>query len=104
MHEKQRVREYDRQRDQDPGRQFLHSAAWRKERELYLAEHPLCERCLEKGRIVPSWGVHHRDRNQLNRAEENKEALCFMCHEEEHKDERWGRDECSKDRRATDAG
>lgn len=89
-YEKKANREYDKQRDQTPERQFLHSTAWRRERDDYLNENPLCERCFNADKIEPAVLVHHKDRNELNRAKENKESLCFTCHEEEHKKERWG--------------
>lgn len=88
---KKATREYDKKRDQTLERKFLHSRSWRKERNMYLDKHPLCERCLPIGRTVPAVLVHHKDRNELNRAEENKEALCNSCHEAEHKGERWGK-------------
>jgi len=90
-YEKAATRRYDQQRDQTPERKFLHSATWRKERDAYLDENPLCERCLKQSKVVPAYLVHHKDGNELNRAKENKESLCFTCHEEEHKNERWGR-------------
>lgn len=69
----------------------MHSMEWRKERDAYLNENPLCERCLMHGAVVSAVLVHHKDRNELNRAKENKEALCNACHEDEHKKERWRR-------------
>jgi 5-methylcytosine-specific restriction protein A len=84
-------REYDKNRDMEPNRQFLHSMTWRKEREIYLNENPLCERCLAQGIVEPATLVHHKDRNQLNQSDENKEALCNACHEKEHENERWGK-------------
>ena len=87
--EKQATRRYDKARDESPGRQFLHSMQWRKEREIYLNENPLCERCLKQDLTIPAYLVHHRDHNELNRAKENKESLCNSCHEAEHK--RWGK-------------
>lgn len=84
-------KEYDKQRDQTPERQFLHSRAWRKVRDMYLNMHPLCEECLSKGKTIQAYLVHHIDRNELNNSEDNLEALCDACHEEEHRDERWGK-------------
>ena len=50
-------------------KRFYSGKKWRKLRDMYLAEHPLCERCLQAGRAeVP----------------ENLEALCFNCHSKEH--------------------
>ena len=89
VHEKQTTREYDRQRDQDEGRQFLHSTVWRKIRDAKLARDPLCERCMQGGRVEAAVLVHHKDRNELHNDPENHESLCNTCHEVEHKEDRW---------------
>ena len=89
--EKKQQLDYDRNRNESNERKFLHSVAWRNEREQYLSEHPLCERCEKRGIIKASYLVHHKDRNELNRSKENKEALCNSCHEEEHKYDRWNK-------------
>lgn len=89
VYEKQASREYDRQRDESPERQFLHSTTWRRISAAKLAWDPLCERCLTAGRDVPAVLVHHKDRNELNNNPENHESLCNPCHETEHVGERW---------------
>lgn len=81
--------ERDQKRDEAPDRKFLHSSLWRKERSLYLGANPLCERCLQKNIERPAVLVHHRDGNELNRVQENKEALCNNCHEAIHGPSRW---------------
>ena len=35
------------------------NTAWRKLRETYLKEHPLCEDCLAEGKVTPATDVHH---------------------------------------------
>ena len=35
------------------------NTAWRKLRETYLIEHPLCEDCLAEGKVTPATDVHH---------------------------------------------
>ena len=79
----------DQDRDKDDERKFLHSMAWRRERESYLNRHPLCERCLVEGRDTPATLVHHIDGNELNRDDNNKEALCNPHHEKIHGLSRW---------------
>lgn len=79
----------DQARDESEERKFIHSASWKKERAAYLDDHPLCERCLPEGKEVPAVLVHHKDGNELNRATENKEALCNNCHEKIHGPSRW---------------
>ena len=83
--------QYDEQRDKTAQRLFIHSAAWRAERKAYLREHPLCERCGSRGFVRVSVLVHHIDGNELNRAGDNKQALCNDCHEGIHGPSRWKR-------------
>ena len=71
---------------------FYHSKAWGDCRKSYIVQHPLCERCLAKGQIVPSYIVHHKvylTDDNLNNPEialnhDNLEALCFTCHNQIH--------------------
>ena len=59
---------------------------------MYLAEHPLCERCLQAGRAEVAEHVHHKiELTESNYKDpmislnpENLEALCFNCHSKEH--------------------
>lgn len=53
-------------------------------RDRLLKEKPLCERCKANGIVRVSMVYHHKDHNQFNTSDENKEALCFECHEIEH--------------------
>ena len=79
-YEKARVRQYDRERDQSPGRKFLHSTDWRKIRDAKLSRDPLCQMCQEKGLTVAAVLVHHIDENQLNNDPSNHSSLCGPCH------------------------
>jgi 5-methylcytosine-specific restriction protein A len=88
---KQAIRKYDKERDKDPQRVFLHSTTWRKVREMKLRRDPLCERHIAQGQTVAACLVHHADRDETNTADENLESLCVECHEAEHKGERFGR-------------
>lgn len=58
---------------------------WRRCRAAYLAEHPLCEDCEQRGRVVPAEQVHHVEsieRAPHRRLEwRNLRALCVPCHE-----------------------
>lgn len=63
------------------------STRWRKLRALWLAEHPLCERCRIMGAIVPATTVHHKVEvkdggGELDMA--NLESLCTSCHNQVH--------------------
>ena len=60
--------------------------AWKRIRDRYAAEHPLCELCLKEGRLTPVEEVHHilpishggtHDRSNLM-------SLCRSCHQKIH--------------------
>ena len=57
---------------------------WRKVRELFLKQHPLCRDCLEKEIFEPAVEVHHiqkiADRPELRMNITNLMALCKRCH------------------------
>ena len=72
----------------------LHTAHWRKIRDLKLSVHPLCERCERHGRDVIATVVHHIDRDEHNNGFENLESLCRDCHEIEHRRKAGG---CDRD-------
>ena len=61
-----------------------YGARWRRLRERFLFEHPLCEECLKRGRAVPATDVDHirphRGEEALMWDEENLQALCHACH------------------------
>ena len=63
------------------GRGYDHQ--WRKVRIQYLAEHPLCEDCLEHDKTTPAFDVDHKtplaqggERLDLR----NLRSLCRRCH------------------------
>jgi len=71
-----------------------YDAEWRKVREGYLKQHPLCERCEKNGKVVPATLVHHKKAlseggDRLNA--DNFMSLCNACHEEIESKGRWGR-------------
>lgn len=71
---------------------------WRKTRDAYLHEHPLCEECLKQGRIYGGGGdrgdihVHHKvspfKGNKIDMEllldSNNLMTLCSKCHGEIH--------------------
>ena len=65
------------------------SVAWKKLREVYMHQHPLCEECLKKGKVTPAEDVHHirspftgGDINySLLLDDKNLEAVCKKCHQ-----------------------
>lgn len=80
-HAKSQRREQDARRH-DNG--FYHRAAWRRLRDAKRQADPLCERCLEAGRVTPAECVHHvesrRDRPDLELTFSNLMSLCNACH------------------------
>jgi len=68
------------------------NTVWRKERENYMHEHPICEECWKKGKITPATDVHHI-KSPFQNGEinwnllvswDNLESLCKECHGEIH--------------------
>jgi 5-methylcytosine-specific restriction protein A len=57
---------------------------WLRFRKVYLARHPLCVHCQERGDITPAHEIHHekklRDYPELQYEENNLTALCSSCH------------------------
>lgn len=70
-----------------------HSARWRRLANAYLAAHPLCEMCAQKGIQKLAVDVHHRvsftrftglERMEMAYNPNNLMALCKECHAEIH--------------------
>lgn len=78
---------HKRQRDRDRGTAYQrgYDARWRKYRERYLQEHPLCVPCGEKGRVTAATVVHHRVPHKGDQVlfwdPNNHEASCAPCHD-----------------------
>lgn len=74
------------------GKKLYRSGAWKKLRQAYLSEHPMCERCARVGRIRPATQVHHKihltpenvDDPNIALNMSNLESLCDECHAKEH--------------------
>ena len=66
---------------------FYTASKWRKLRHVYLAQHPLCEACLQRDYNTPATEVHHIQKRteypELAYAWDNLEALCKPCHSRE---------------------
>ncbi len=86
-HEKEERRKYDRyERRPDVNRKY--GRAWKRIRDRYAAEHPLCELCLKEGRLTPVEEVHHIlpvSRGGTH-ARSNLMSLCQSCHTKIHHD------------------
>ena len=75
--------------------EIYQSKRWKELRKAYYEEHPLCERCLQEGRITPAQDIHHKlscfvrgltEEEKYRRAFDpnNLMALCVDCHIKEH--------------------
>ena len=86
-HKRGAEKQYDRYgRAPDAAKRY--NRAWKRIRDRYITEHPLCEDCLEQDRIVPAAEVHHvvplsRGGTSDTR---NLRALCRSCHQKRHID------------------
>lgn len=77
---------------------FYNSMAWKRLRNTYISLHPICECCLEHGRVVPATEVHHKtpysrgetetEKWQLFLNERNLMSLCEKCHHGLHNKDR----------------
>ena len=65
---------------------------WRKLRDTYLREHPICAECLKHGKVTPAEDVHHI-KSPFRGGEinynmlldyHNLESVCKDCHGEIH--------------------
>lgn len=76
-------RAYDRRRGTAAERGY--DAAWQRTRAAFLAEHPVCADCAERGRVTVAVDVHHvvklSVRPDLKHDFDNLMALCKRCHQ-----------------------
>ena len=87
--EAQRYEKYDR----DPAVRRIYGRAWKRIRDSYVQQHPLCERCQEQGKLIPTEEVHHKVplSEGGTHARSNLIALCKSCHAQIHAErgDRW---------------
>lgn len=87
-HRKQIHRTYDRNRRDPDLYKFYGSVVWQRLREYKKTRDPLCEECLNKGKVVPVEHVHHKipaGRDPSKRLDiDNLISLCEMCHKRLH--------------------
>ena len=81
--ERDRKREIDTRRGTAKERGY--DAAWRKVRDLKLAQEPRCEVHLELGKVVPATVVDHissiEERPDLRLVLSNLRSMCKPCHD-----------------------
>ena len=86
-HKTEARRKYDKyERPADINKKY--GRAWKRIRDRYVKEHPLCEMCLKDGRLTPVEEVHHI--NPLSQggthSNDNLMSLCQSCHTKIHHD------------------
>ncbi len=80
-HKKKMDKAYDRySRSSDVNRTYGRS--WKRIRDRYIKQHPLCERCQKEGRLTPVDEVHHiLPVSQGGKSTpDNLMSLCRSCH------------------------
>ncbi len=84
-HEKEMNRAYEKYgRDKTVRRKY--GRAWKRIRDKHVSQHPFCEKCLEKGVLVPVDEVHHilPLSEGGTHDKENLISLCKSCHAKIH--------------------
>lgn len=81
LHQKEMNKQYELFR-RNPETAKRYGRSWRKIRNKFIQEHPLCQHCLEENRVKIAEEVHHI--LPLSRGgshdEKNLMALCKSCH------------------------
>lgn len=87
---------------------LMNSREWCETRARKMNESPLCERCKEQGFVTAARCVHHIIPVESGRTEKechdlcmrwtNLQSLCFHCHAEIHKAERYHTKDTHKQR------
>ena len=86
-HKTEARRKYDKyERPADINKKY--GRAWKRIRDRYVKEHPLCEMCLKDGRLTPVEEVHHiKPLSQGGtHSNDNLMSLCQSCHTKIHHD------------------
>lgn len=83
QHAKQEAKRYEKY-DRDPATRRRYGREWKRIRDRYVTEHPLCEECKKQGKLTPAQEVHHVIPLSKGgtHAEDNLMSLCTPCHSE----------------------
>ena len=99
-HEKKENARYEKY-DRDPAVRRRYGRVWKRIRDSYAKEHPLCEKCQEQGKLVPIEEVHHIVplAEGGTHVRSNLIALCKSCHAHIHAEsgDRWYRNKKATD-------
>ena len=77
-------KEHEYKRNPESNKKY--GRAWKRIRDKYIKEHPLCEMCEKEGRLVPAEEIHHIlpvSRGGTH-SRDNLMALCRSCHNKIH--------------------
>ena len=91
-HQRQVNKDYERYgRKYKPGKRY--GSSWQKVRNRYIKQHPLCEQCMNEGRLTLAQHVHHIVPLEQGGTsdESNLMSLCKSCHSTIHarQGDRW---------------
>lgn len=91
-HAKLEAKRYEKY-DRDPETRRRYGRAWKRIRDSYVQQHPLCELCQKDGRLTATEEVHHKVplSEGGTHARDNLIALCKPCHARIHAErgDRW---------------
>lgn len=91
-HAKAEAKRYEKY-DRDPAVRRRYGRAWKRIRDSYVQQYPLCEVCQKDGRLVATEEVHHKVplSEGGTHARDNLIALCKSCHARIHAErgDRW---------------
>lgn len=84
-HKKLMDRQYNRY-ERSPDTSKKYGRAWKRIRDRYARQHPLCERCLAHGRLRKVEEVHHIIPVSMGGTHnaDNLMSLCQSCHTKIH--------------------
>jgi len=87
-------RVYDSNNKNEIHKHVYNTLRWKKLRLQKLRENPLCEKCLELGKLTPAQDVHHikeiskgeniEEKQELGFNYDNLKSLCQECHHKIH--------------------
>ena len=85
VHKGTDMREYNHYR-RDPEANKRYGRSWKRIRDRYISEHPLCEDCLSRGIYRPAEEVHHKLplADGGTHEKNNLVSLCRSCHMKAH--------------------
>ena len=83
--DKHQSRVKQRDRDRGTAHQRGYDAEWKKHRDQFLLEHPLCVECRRKGYVMPATVVDHITPHKGDKVlfwdKNNWQPLCKSCHD-----------------------